>query len=105
MAVETEIGTLISRTPGVQGGRPCVAGTRVRVQTIATWSNMGYSPEEIVGINTYVSLAQVHAALAYYHANKAEIDAVIQEDQRLYDEMAAKHPPGNGLERNQIPPR
>ena len=35
-------------------------------------------PEEIVQNFGYVSLAQVHAALAYYYANKAEIDADIE---------------------------
>jgi uncharacterized protein (DUF433 family) len=93
MPVETEIGSLISRTPGVQGGRPCVAGTRVRVQTIAVWSNQGSTPEEIAKKYGHLSLAQVHAALAYYHANKGEIDATLREDDRLYDELAAQHPP------------
>jgi hypothetical protein len=32
-------------------------------------------PEEIVDNFGYLSLAQVHAALTYYYANKAEIDA------------------------------
>ena len=35
---------------------------------------MGLIPEEIVRKFGHVSLAQVHAALAYYHANQAEND-------------------------------
>jgi hypothetical protein len=36
---------------------------------------MGFIPEEIARKISHLSLAQVHAALAYYHANQAEIDA------------------------------
>ena len=43
---------------------------------------MGDIPEQIVAqLGGYVSLTQVHAALAYYFANKAE-DA----DQRLHND-------------------
>jgi hypothetical protein len=35
---------------------------------------MGLIPEEIARKFGHLSLAQVHAALAYYHANKAEIE-------------------------------
>jgi uncharacterized protein (DUF433 family) len=85
-AMETaiDIGTLISRSPGVVGGRPCIAGTRVSVRGIALQGNAGLSPEEIVGaLGGHVSLAQVHAALAYYFANKAEIDSDMDEEERL----------------------
>lgn len=36
---------------------------------------MGLIPEEILRKLGHLSLAQVHAALAYYHANQAEVDA------------------------------
>ena len=35
---------------------------------------MGLIPEEIARKFGHLSLTQVHAALAYYHANQAEID-------------------------------
>src|SRR5580658_9712411 len=73
MATEIEIGSLISRRPDIRGGRPCVAGTGVSVRRIARWHDMGQVPEEIVQtIGGQLSLAQVHAALAYYYANQAE---------------------------------
>ena len=38
---------------------------------------MGLTPEEITREIPHLSLAQVHAALAYYHANRGEIEAGI----------------------------
>ncbi len=78
-----DIGTLISKTPEVQGGRPCIAGTGVAVMRVAGWYNTGWIPEEIAR-RMGLSLAQVHAALAYYHANSEEIEADLAEEQRLY---------------------
>ena len=75
MSTVTEIGSLISRRPEIRGGRPCIAGTGVSVRSVAQWHNMGLIPEEIVRKFGHISLAQVYAALAYYHANQAEIDA------------------------------
>jgi len=37
-----------------------------------------------------LTLAQIHAALAFYHANKSEIDADIEENERAYDEGARR---------------
>jgi len=70
-----EIGTLIARTPGIKHGSPHIAGTGVLVRTIARWSHTGLLPEEIAAKYGFLQLHQVHAALAYYHANRAEIDA------------------------------
>ena len=39
------------------------------------WYQTGMSPEEIALEYPHLSLAQVHAALAYYHANREEIEA------------------------------
>jgi len=88
MAAEIEIGTLISRTPGLRGGRPCIAGTGVSVQRIATWHNSGLIPEEIVYKIGHINLAQVHAALAYYYSNKSEIDEYIAAEAREEEQLS-----------------
>jgi uncharacterized protein (DUF433 family) len=80
MAVVTEIGNLISRRPDIRGGRPCIAGTGVSVRRIAAWHNMGLVPEEVVRKIGHLSLAQVYAALAHYHANQSEIDADLEAE-------------------------
>lgn len=93
MAIVTEIGSLISRRPEIRGGRPCVAGTGVSVRRIAVWHNMGFIPEEIVGKFGHLSLAQVHAALAYYYANKAEIDADLEAEEREAEALERQYRP------------
>jgi uncharacterized protein (DUF433 family) len=76
-----EIGQLIERRPGVRGGRPVVAGTGVSIQRIAGWYKLGWTPEEIADNYGHLSLAQVHAALAYYHANREEIDGYLAAEE------------------------
>jgi uncharacterized protein (DUF433 family) len=91
MATVTDIGSLIYRRPGLHGGRPCVAGTGVTVRRIAVLHNAGEAPEEIVVKFGHLSLAQVHAALAYYYANKDEIDADLEAEERNYEALAKQY--------------
>lgn len=91
MATVTEIGSLISRRPDIRGGRPCIAGTGVSVRRIAQWHNMGLIPEEIMRKFGFLSLAQIHAALAYYHANKTEIDADLETEARETEALEQTH--------------
>lgn len=82
MAVSVEIGTLIERDPAIRGGRPKIAGTGITVRRIVGWYQAGMTSEEIALEYPHLNLAQVHAALAYYHANREEIeDDIAQEEQ------------------------
>jgi len=93
MAATIEIGSLITCSPEIRGGRPRIAGTGVTVRRIVTWYQLGLTPEEITREIPHLSLAQVHAALAYYHANREEIEADLAaeeaEVQRLEQENRA----------------
>lgn len=91
MATVTEIGSLISRRPEIGRGRPCIAGTGVSVRRIAVLHHAGEMPEEIARNLGRLSLAQVHAAFAYYYANKAEIDADLEAEEREYDTLAQQY--------------
>jgi uncharacterized protein (DUF433 family) len=86
MASGIEIGTLIDRDPAIRAGRPKIAGTGLTVRRIVGWYKMGMTPEEIALEYPHLTLAQVHAALAYYHANREEIEADIAQE-----EVAAAH--------------
>lgn len=70
---------LISRIPGVQGGRPTLAGRRLMVQTIANCWKMGDMPEEIA-VSYNLEPVQVYAAITYYLLYQDEIEAQIRED-------------------------
>jgi hypothetical protein len=52
---------------------------------------MGRSPEEIADQYGHLTLSQVFAALAYYHANRESIDADLAEEEAEYDQLAANH--------------
>ena len=82
----TEIGALISRDPALRNGRPVIAGTGICVRTIAIENNRGISPEEIAADRPPLTLAQIYAGLAFYHANKQEIDEDIAAEEQAYDE-------------------
>jgi len=78
----------IELTPGVCGGKPRIAGHRIRVRDVAIWHEQwGYSPEEIVSHFPQLSLADVHAALAYYFDHRDEIQRHIQEADALVEAM------------------
>ena len=81
MLATKDIGALIDSRPQVHGGRPLIAGTGVSVQRIIGWYKLGASPEEIAENFGHLSLAQVHAALAYYHANREEIEGYLAEEE------------------------
>ncbi|HKP53227.1 MAG TPA: DUF433 domain-containing protein [Chloroflexia bacterium] len=71
-----DIGTLITRTPGVRGGRPYVIGSGVTVRRIiGRIYKEKLTPEQIVEDMPHLSLAGIYAALAYYHANQIQMDA------------------------------
>jgi uncharacterized protein (DUF433 family) len=93
MAATTDIGTLIAQTPGICGGRPRIAGTGVSVRRIVGWYQLGFSPDEIQAQIPHLTLAQIHAALSYYHANRQAMDQEMAtedaEEERLEREFLA----------------
>lgn len=68
----------ITSVPGVQGGEPCIRGTRVPVRSIVQYWRLGYSPEEITTALPHITLAQVHEAMSYFYDNQSEIEGLIE---------------------------
>ena len=79
--------THIEITPGTCGGKPRIAGTRIRVQDVVIWTEFGDTPDEIVASYPQLSLADVYAALTYYHDNREQIDQDIQQADAFVEEM------------------
>jgi len=86
-----DIGTLIIRDPNLRGGRPIIAETGTSVRRIVVLYKQGNSAEEIARLMTHLSIAQVYAALTYYHANREEIDTDLAEEQEAYEQLAELH--------------
>ena len=91
MSVLVDIGTLIIRSPEMSGGRPRISDTGITVRRIVNWYKLGLSPEEIADRIGHLTLAQVHAALAYYHANRTEIEADILAEEQEADRIEKEH--------------
>lgn len=66
-----------------------IAGSRSRVSQIVV-DHQHLTPEEIVATYPHLTLADVHAALAYYNDHREQIDAEIREGERLYEEGLAR---------------
>ena len=70
--------------------RMCVKGTATTVHRIARWWRTGMTADEIAADYEHLSLAGVHAALAYYFANReqidSEIEAEIAEERKIVNE-------------------
>jgi uncharacterized protein (DUF433 family) len=69
------------------GGRIRVEGTRITVHRIATLYKQGLTAEEIAQTYPHLSLSQVYTALAWYHANRDEIEAELAAMDAEYDEL------------------
>lgn len=67
-------------------------GTRSKVRQVVMDMQNGMTPEQIHDAYPHLSMAQIHAALAYYYDHKDEIDADIEEGHRYVEEMRAKNP-------------
>jgi len=89
MPTLTNIGTLIIRDPHLRNGIPIVAGTATSVQRIVVLYKQGNSAEEIAADLDHLALAQVYAALTYYHANQAEIEDNLAAQKAEYERLAA----------------
>ena len=82
---------MIEATPGICGGRARLVGTRVPVHRVARYHHLGYAPEEMLGVLNSLSLSQIYAALAYALANPDEIQASLQDEDRMAEQLSPEH--------------
>ena len=83
----------IESTADTCGGKPRIAGTRIRVQDVVVWhERMGLSADEIVSRYPHLTLADVYAALAFYHDHRGQIDSEMAAGRELVEEMRRLHP-------------
>jgi uncharacterized protein (DUF433 family) len=83
----------IAISPDVCFGKPRIAGTRMYVAAIAKmYLEMGESLEEIAA-DYNLSLASVHAAMAYYYDHREEIDRRTAQSEAFVEELRRNSPP------------
>jgi uncharacterized protein (DUF433 family) len=83
----------ITLSRDILGGSPHITGHRIRVMDIVTWhEKRGFSPDQIVDFFPGISLADVHAALAYYFDHPDEIEAEFQRELSAIAEAKPQYP-------------
>lgn len=112
---EKSLDARIVSTPGICGGKPRIAGSRITVKhLILDHQRGGMTPDEIASIYSGLSLGDVYAALAFYFYNRDDVDADIKTDDEQWTEIEHRNP-GSLADRlnlrkvdvanNPIPPR
>jgi uncharacterized protein (DUF433 family) len=85
----------ITHDPRILGGRACIDDTRIRVLDIVALLHEGRKPEEMLDVFAVpLTLAQVHAALAYYYDHPQEIEEASRDSERWeaeYERDRADH--------------
>lgn len=80
MAAVTDLNSLLVTREGYRQGRPCLRGTGMTVHTLAAGLMRGATVQELFEENSDLDPSLIHAALAYYFANKQQIDADLEQD-------------------------
>jgi uncharacterized protein (DUF433 family) len=90
--METVATAHVAVDPAIRGGRPHLAGSRTTVADVALMHlRLGQSLEEIAGKHD-LSLAALHAAMAYYYDHRAEIDRAIEEEEAFVQAFRRNNP-------------
>jgi len=91
--MDTPTGQRIAMSPDVCGGKACIAGHRVRVLDVVVWhEHQGMTPDEIVSHVPTLTLADVHAALAYYFDHVDQIQQEMRDERLRAEELHRSHP-------------
>ncbi len=88
--MSTTLDSLLVRTPSVCEGRIRIDGTRITVHRIAVLYKQGQNAEEVARTYPHLSLGQVYTALAYYHANRDEVEAELAAEDAEYDALKSQ---------------
>jgi uncharacterized protein (DUF433 family) len=76
-----------------ENGTTWIAETNTKVIEVAMdQAAYGWAAEEIHAAHPHLSLAQIHAALSYYHDHKAELDEQMQQQMQNYRRLRDEAP-------------
>ncbi len=71
----------IDAIPGVSGGDPCIAGTRIAVWTLEQARRLGASDAELLRSYRQLSSEDLANAWVYVRAHRDPIDAQIRDNE------------------------
>jgi uncharacterized protein (DUF433 family) len=81
------------RPSAIHGEKACIAGTRISVQDVYVWHElMGKTPDQIVLEYPFLTLAQVHAALAYFYDHAQEIREQVKQGREEAERIRVLNP-------------
>ncbi|MFI5378809.1 MAG: DUF433 domain-containing protein [Tepidisphaerales bacterium] len=82
----------IQSSAGTRGGKPLIAGTRITVADVALMHlRLGQALEQVAA-GYDLSMASLHAAMAFYYDHREEIDRSIEEDDAFIEAMRSQNP-------------
>ncbi|MEX0642212.1 MAG: DUF433 domain-containing protein [Pirellulales bacterium] len=82
------------RPSAIHGQKACIAGTRISVEDVYVWHElMSKSPDQIVTEYPFLTLAQVHSALAYYYDHAEEIRKQVSRGREEAERIRSANPP------------
>jgi uncharacterized protein (DUF433 family) len=67
-----------------------IVGTRVSLDSVVYCFRDGYSPESIVKAYPALNLEQVYGAVAFYLANRQEVDDYLGRQEALYHKLRSE---------------
>ena len=67
----------IVRSPGLAGGTPTIAGTRISVAFIVGQLRAGDTPQDVIASYPHLTPAAVYDAISFYYDHQDEIDRFI----------------------------
>ncbi len=100
-----DIGSFIDQREGYRGGRPFIVGTGITVDAISCRHRIDGWDAETIAYEYSITLPQALAALAFYFANKAAIDAEVDEEDRRVEQLRKEHEAKYGSVWNKIKAR
>lgn len=75
-------------------GKAIIAGTNMKVtELVMAQMTHGWSPEELHFQHPYLTLGQIHSALAYYWDHKEELDAEIERSLQFSEQARRESGP------------
>jgi uncharacterized protein (DUF433 family) len=83
-----------------ESGTPLIESTTMKVVELALETNAyGWSPDELQFQHPYLTLGQIHSALAYYWDHKDELDRDIERRMERVEQIRREVGPSELVER------